>query len=110
VVSPGGGAAEARNRRVDRGTPHGDWLREKALREDVRRVLGESGCSPEGLSAVLRFTQEHRSNVAAERLKRMAETTAAETRVGVSRAVPIEEIVPGDIVHLSAADTIPADL
>lgn len=62
------------------------------------------------ISAVLRFTQEYRSNLAAEKLKEMVETTATVTREGVKREVPVDEIVPGDIVHLSAGDMIPADL
>ena len=62
------------------------------------------------VSAVLRFTQEYRSNQAAEKLKEMVETTATVTRDGVKREVAVEEIVPGDIVHLSAGDMIPADL
>jgi len=62
------------------------------------------------ISAVLRFTQEYRSNLAAEKLKQMVETTATVTREGVKREIPVDEIVPGDIVHLSAGDMIPADL
>jgi Mg2+-importing ATPase len=62
------------------------------------------------ISAVLRFTQEYRSNLAAEKLKQMVETTATVTREGVKREAPVDEIVPGDIVHLSAGDMIPADL
>lgn len=61
-------------------------------------------------SAVLRFTQEYRSSAAAARLKEMVETTATVTRDGARREVPVDEIVPGDIVHLSAGDMIPADL
>lgn len=62
------------------------------------------------ISAFLRFTQEYRSNLAAEKLKEMVETTATVTRDGVKKEVPVDEIVPGDIVHLSAGDMIPADL
>jgi Mg2+-importing ATPase len=62
------------------------------------------------ISAVLRFTQEYRSNLAAEKLKQMVETTATVSREGVKREVPVDEIVPGDVVHLSAGDMIPADL
>jgi Mg2+-importing ATPase len=62
------------------------------------------------ISAVLRFTQEYRSSLAAEKLKEMVETTVTVTRGGAKREVPVDEIVPGDIVHLSAGDMIPADL
>lgn len=62
------------------------------------------------ISAVLRFTQEYRSNLAAERLKQMVQTTATVTRDGNKQEVPVQQLVPGDIVHLSAGDMIPADL
>lgn len=158
------------------GSPIEERLREKALHNDVQRVLEEFSASPAGLtaeaaeqrleqfgrntvvreqaagwwtyllrafnnafillllalasvaaltrdfeaaviistmvliSAVLRFTQEYRSNLAAEKLKEMVETTATVTREGDKRELPVDEIVPGDIVHLSAGDMIPADL
>ncbi len=62
------------------------------------------------ISAVLRFTQEYRSSAAAEKLKEMVQTTATVTRAGVKSEVAVEELVPGDIVHVSAGDMIPADL
>lgn len=63
------------------------------------------------ISGILKFTQETRSGEAAERLLEMIETTAAIERdnVGV-KEIPLDEIVVGDIVHLSAGDMIPADL
>ena len=68
------------------------------------------------ISVLLRFTQEFRSIRAAEKLRAMVSTTATVSRrrakgsPGVKREVPIQEVVPGDIVHLSAGDMIPADL
>jgi Mg2+-importing ATPase len=62
------------------------------------------------VSVVLRFVQEFRSSQAAEKLREMVETTATVTRNGVKLEVPVDELVPGDIVHLSAGDMIPADL
>lgn len=62
------------------------------------------------VSVVLRFVQEFRSSQAAEKLREMVETTATVTRNGVKSEVPVDELVPGDIVHLSAGDMIPADL
>jgi Mg2+-importing ATPase len=61
------------------------------------------------------FVQEHRSNEAAARLRAMVKTTASVKRrpaVGESdfAEIPIESLVPGDIVRLSAGDMIPADL
>lgn len=62
------------------------------------------------ISGFLSFFQEYRSSRAAEQLKSMIKTTAAIIRKEKGRKeIPIEEIVPGDIVHLSAGDMIPAD-
>jgi len=61
------------------------------------------------------FFQEHRSNEAAARLRAMVHTTAS-VRRGRSQSddpfaeVPIDCLVPGDVVRLSAGDMIPADL
>lgn len=62
------------------------------------------------ISGVLRFIQEYRSNRAAEALKRMVQTTATVTRGGAKMEIAVDEIVPGDIVHLSAGDMVPADV
>jgi Mg2+-importing ATPase len=66
------------------------------------------------VSTSLRFWQEYRSSCAAEQLKALVRTTTAVTRtVGrtpVTRELPIEEVVPGDIVQLAAGDMIPADV
>ncbi|MDW8129439.1 MAG: magnesium-translocating P-type ATPase [Bryobacterales bacterium] len=67
-------------------------------------------CTMVVISVVLRFVQEYRSTRAAEQLKQMVGTTATVTRDGARREVPVEELVPGDIVHLSAGDMVPADL
>lgn len=62
-------------------------------------------------SGVLRFFQEARSGKAAERLLDMITTTATVTRQGTSEVeIPMEDLVVGDIVHLSAGDMVPADL
>ncbi|OCG42347.1 magnesium-translocating P-type ATPase [Gilliamella sp. Bif1-4] len=68
------------------------------------------------LSGLLRFWQEFRSNKAAEALKSMIRTTATVLRrahkdMSPERIeIPLSEIVPGDIVYLSAGDMIPADI
>ena len=67
------------------------------------------------LSIITAFIQEHRSNEAAARLRAMVKTTASVRRSnGVGHGdfteVPLETLVPGDIVRLSAGDMIPADL
>ena len=73
------------------------------------------------LSLTLATIQERRSSRAAEQLRAMVHTTATVIRTEegdtsapgaqrTAREIPIEELVPGDIVHLSAGDMIPADL
>jgi Mg2+-importing ATPase len=67
------------------------------------------------LSISLGFIQEHRSNNAADKLQRMVSITATVRRQAGAAPhdpadVPIEQLVPGDIVLLSAGDMIPADL
>ncbi|GCD95861.1 magnesium-translocating P-type ATPase [Embleya hyalina] len=67
------------------------------------------------VSVFLRFWQEFRSTEAAEALKAMVTTTATVIRRAnrtadpVEREVPIEHLVPGDVVRLAAGDMIPAD-
>ena len=67
------------------------------------------------LSTLLAFVQEHRSSRAAERLRAMVHTTATVLRSDAGGAaqpheVPLAQLVPGDIVQLSAGDLVPADL
>ena len=68
------------------------------------------------LSTVLAFVQEYRSGKAAESLRSLVRTTAAAMRRRSSAAVSekfdvaLSELVPGDIVHLSAGDMVPADM
>ena len=63
------------------------------------------------ISGVLRFIQEARSGKAAEKLLTMIKTTAKIERAEVgAEEIPLEEIVVGDIVHISAGDMIPADM
>ncbi len=61
-----------------------------------------------GLS--LRFIQETKADNAAAKLKAMISVTATVVRGGQPREIPLKEIVPGDIVKLSAGDMIPADV
>jgi Mg2+-importing ATPase len=62
------------------------------------------------VSTLLRFSQEYRSNRAAEQLKSMVKTTATVLRTGNDKKeIDIKELVPGDIVFISAGDMIPAD-
>jgi P-type Mg2+ transporter len=62
------------------------------------------------LSVVLRFFQEARADVAAEKLTAMIHVTATVIRDGDSREMPLRDLVPGDIISLSAGDMIPGDV
>ena len=62
------------------------------------------------LSSFIRFFQEFRSNRAAEQLKRMVKTTATVLRSPKGKQeIELKELVPGDLILLSAGDMIPGD-
>ncbi len=58
----------------------------------------------------LRFVQESRADAAAEALRRMIRIHATVVRDGAAAEVPLEAIVPGDVVLLAAGDMVPADV
>src|SRR5260370_23006373 len=62
------------------------------------------------LSVGLRFWQEARADAAAEKLKAMIHVTATAVRDGVAKEMPLRDLVPGDIIQLSAGDMIPGDV
>ena len=64
------------------------------------------------LSITLGFLQEYRSNNAADKLQKMVSITTSVRRQGGADHidVPIEQLVPGDVVLLSAGDMVPADV
>lgn len=63
------------------------------------------------ISGTLRFVQESRSGNAAEKLLSMITTTCTVTRREQEKIeIPMDDLVVGDIVHLSAGDMIPADV
>ncbi len=70
------------------------------------------------LSTFLRFWQELKAVIAAETLKKLVNNKIMVTRTFGEGAeqlskkieVPVEEIVPGDIVNLAAGDMIPGDM
>ncbi|MGP0073210.1 MAG: magnesium-translocating P-type ATPase [Bryobacteraceae bacterium] len=61
------------------------------------------------LGATLRFVQEARADAAAAKLKAMIHVTATVLRDGVAKEMPLRDLVPGDVIKLSAGDMIPGD-
>ncbi|HKF45514.1 MAG TPA: magnesium-translocating P-type ATPase [Thermoanaerobaculia bacterium] len=62
------------------------------------------------LGVSLRLFQESRADAAAARLKALINVTATVDRDGRSVEIPLKDLVPGDVVKLSAGDMIPADV
>lgn len=60
-------------------------------------------------SSLLSFFQEYRASSAVAELKQRLALTARVPRDGTERAAPVKEIVPGDVILLSAGNLIPAD-
>jgi Mg2+-importing ATPase len=61
------------------------------------------------ISGILGFWQEHSASNAVEKLLAMVQITAAVLRDGNEKEIPVEDIVPGDIVLLNAGDIVPGD-
>ncbi|MFE9406691.1 magnesium-translocating P-type ATPase [Streptomyces sp. NPDC006530] len=68
------------------------------------------------VSCALRAAGEHRADRSSSGLRELVASTATVVRrttdeaVPVSREVPVEEVVPGDVVRLAPGDLVPADL
>ena len=60
-------------------------------------------------SVTLDFVQEHRAGKAAASLKETVSVRATVVRDGKPIEIPVADVVPGDLVVLSAGDMIPAD-
>jgi len=61
------------------------------------------------LSVILEFVQTQRSHQAAEALRSQVAPTATVQRDGTWQEVARRELVPGDLIRLSAGDLVPAD-
>jgi Mg2+-importing ATPase len=61
------------------------------------------------VSGLLGFWQERSATNAVEKLLAIVQIKAAVLRDGGPKEIPVEEIVPGDIVILSAGDIVPGD-
>jgi P-type Mg2+ transporter len=111
---------------VAQGTRHGwPWRLMHSLRNPLVILLsvlatisfatgdaraGTVMCLMVVLGVLLKFIQENRADTAAAKLKAMIKVTATVIRDGIAKEVPLKDLVPGDIVKLSAGDMIPADL
>jgi Mg2+-importing ATPase len=62
------------------------------------------------LGIVLRYFQEQRADHAAQQLKALVSTTASVMRDQVRQEIALRDLVPGDVVLLSAGDMVPADV
>lgn len=62
------------------------------------------------LSSLVAFVQSQRSNTAAEKLSKMISNKADVWRDEKLIDTALDEVVPGDIVRLSAGDMLPADV
>ena len=61
------------------------------------------------VSGGMKFIQEARSGNAAEALKDLVSNTCTALRDGERVEIPFDELVPGDVIRLSAGDMVPAD-
>ena len=61
------------------------------------------------LSAALNFVQTYRSQRAVERIRKEVAPTAAVLRDGTWAEIPRRELVPGDVIRLTAGGLVPAD-
>jgi P-type Mg2+ transporter len=62
------------------------------------------------LGVMLRFVQETRADNAAAKLKAMITVTATVIRDGEQREIPLQQLVPGDVVKLCSGDMVPGDV
>lgn len=62
------------------------------------------------LSSLVAFVQSQRSNIAAQSLSKIISNKADVWRDGKLTEISMDQVVPGDIVRLSAGDMLPADV
>jgi len=62
------------------------------------------------LSVGLKLMQEAKAGSAAAKLKAMISVTASVSRDGTAREIPVTQLVPGDVVQLTAGDMVPGDV
>ncbi len=63
------------------------------------------------VSAVLRSSGEYRAERSTAALRELIATTATvQRRPGATREIPVDQLVPGDVIRLGPGDLVPADL
>lgn len=62
------------------------------------------------LSVGLKLVQEARAGSTASKLKAMISVTASVSRGGGAQEIPVAQLVPGDVVQLTAGDMVPGDV
>lgn len=60
-------------------------------------------------SAILSFVQEYNASNATARLQSQVAVQTTVLRDGRSQSIPVSDVVPGDVVQLSAGSLVPAD-
>jgi len=61
------------------------------------------------MSVILDFFQEYRAEKAADKLRKRVTTTIKVIRNSIGKEISVSDVVPGDIICLSAGDIVPAD-
>jgi Mg2+-importing ATPase len=61
------------------------------------------------LTGILGFFQERNAGRAVEKLRQLVHNKTRVKRGGVEKEIPVDEVVPGDIIPLNAGNIIPAD-
>ena len=62
------------------------------------------------INAIVGFIQEYKAETALGAIRKMISPRANVWRGGCRTSIPVEEIVPGDLVLIEAGDRVPADL
>ena len=62
-----------------------------------------------GASITIGYKREYSAHVAAASLRERIRVRATVLRDGAEKSIPVEQVVPGDIVRLSAGSLVPAD-
>jgi len=80
----------------------------------VSALLGEfENCTSIGLAilivSLLSYFQERRADKSLEKLSKQMPSSCKVVRDGIMQEINVEHLVPGDIVHLSEGQRIPAD-